>query len=387
MNAIANAVSTAAAGLKLPGFVAAASHNGVSLFSGAFGAQAADAPDAMAEDSIFWLASMTKAVTAVAAMQLVEAGKLSLDAPIGDVLPVLGKAQVFDGFAADGSAKLRAPLRAMTLRHLLTHTSGHVYDMWNSEFAAAAKALGVPNLGTGLNAALDTPLMFDPGSNWEYGIAIDWVGKAVEAASGLTLDAYFERHIFAPLGMADTGFVPTPAWGERHAGLTRRLPDGSIAAFALGFPEAPEFHGGGGGLHATAADYLRFLQMILNGGSLDGARILAPETLAIMCANHLGDIALRTLPSANPMITLDLDLTGGARAHWGLSWQINPDAGANGRSAGSVAWAGVANCYYWADPAANVAGVLMMQMLPFADAQAQALFGAFERAVYTAVRG
>ncbi|MGL4543355.1 MAG: serine hydrolase domain-containing protein [Polymorphobacter sp.] len=384
---IAQALAAAAAQHPTPGFVAAANHDGKSLYSGAFGKFAADAPAAMTEDAIFFLASMTKAVTAVAAMQLVEAGKLDLDAPIGGLLPELGRAQVFDGFAPDGSVRLRAPARPITLRHLLTHTSGHVYDMWNSDFAQVAKALGIPGLGSARNAALDTPLMFDPGSDWEYGIAIDWVGKAVEAASGAALDQYVERHIAGPLGMVDTGFVPLADWATRHASMTSRAADGAIRALDLQFAPDPEFHGGGGGLHGTAADYLRFLQMILNGGELDGVRVLKSETVAQMAANHLGDVQLRTLPSANPMFTNDLALTPGAPAHWGLSWQINPLPGENGRSAGSLAWAGIANCYYWADPKANVAGVLLMQMLPFADPDAMALFGAFERAVYAAVRG
>ncbi len=381
---IAAALAAAAARHPTPGFVAAASRAGKLLYSGAFGTLAADAAAPMRDDAIFWIASMTKAVTATAAMQLVEAGKLDLNAPLGGLLPELGRAQVFDGFAADGSVKLRAPRRAVTLRHLLTHTSGHVYDMWNADFAKAAKALGIPGLGTGKNAALNTPLMFDPGSNWEYGIAIDWAGKAVEAASGESLDAYVERHIAAPLGMVDTSFVPRASWATRHAGMTARTPDGSIVPFSLGTPADPEFHGGGGGLHSTAADYLRFLQMILGGGSLDGARTLKAETVATMRANHLGDVALRRLPTTNAGITHDLDLTPGAAGQWGLSWQINPQPGPHGRSAGSLAWAGLANCYYWADPATDIAGVLMMQMLPFADPDAMSLFAAFERAVYDA---
>lgn len=386
MSAIADALTASAATRALPGFVAAAVHNGTPIFSGAFGPRAADAPAPMTQDCVFWIASMTKAVTATAAMQLVEAGKLDLDAPLGPWLPELGRAQVFDGFAPDGSVKLRAPKRPVTLRHLLTHTSGHVYDMWNADFAKVAKALDTPGLGTGRNAALDTPLMFDPGSDWEYGIAIDWAGRAVEAASGESLDSYVERHIAAPLGMVDTSFTPRAAWEARHAGLTARTADGSIVPFSLAVPADPESPGGGGGLHSTAYDYLRFLQMILGGGSLGAARILAPETVALMRANHLGDVALRKLPTTNAAITHDLDLTPGAAGQWGLSWQINPAPGPNGRSAGSLAWAGLANCYYWADPATNVAGVLLMQMLPFADPDAMALFGAFERAVYSAIR-
>ncbi|HPU16957.1 MAG TPA: serine hydrolase domain-containing protein, partial [Polymorphobacter sp.] len=228
---IAQALTAAAVQHPTPGFVAAASHNGKSLFSGAFGTLALGGPTSMTTDAIFWLASMTKAVTAVAAMQLVEAGKLDLDAPLGGLLPELGRAQVFDGFAPDGSVKLRAPKRPVTLRHLLTHTSGHVYDMWNADFAKAAKLLGIPNLGTSKNAALNTPLMFDPGTNWEYGIGIDWAGKAVEAASGETLDAYVEAHIAAPLGMVDTSFVARASWATRHAGMTARTPDGGLKPF------------------------------------------------------------------------------------------------------------------------------------------------------------
>ncbi len=370
-----------------PGFVAAAMHKGQPLHLSAQGARDFGGETPMTPDTVFWLASMTKAITATAAMQLVEQGRIELDAPLGVILPDLAAAQVVDRFDNMGAPILRAPKRPVTLRHLLTHTSGYVYDMWNAEFARACDSLGVPSLGTGLNAALQAPLMSDPGEAWEYGIGIDWAGKVVEVVSGQTLDAYFQDHIFQPLGMTNTAFAPTADMASRAAGMTVRTPDGGIVPFQLPMNPAPEFWGGGGGLSGTAGDYLRFLQMVLNGGTLDGVVVLKPETMMEMQRHQLGDVRVRKLATAAPFLSHDLDLAPGSTAHWGLSWQINPEMTAEGRSPGSIAWAGLANTYYWADPVEQVAGVFMTQMLPFSDPECLAVFRAFERAVYDEVRG
>jgi CubicO group peptidase (beta-lactamase class C family) len=366
-----------------PGFVAGAVRGGETLYRGAFGPSDLKGGPPIRTDAVFRIASMTKAVTGVAAMQLVEAGRLDLDAPLGEIVPALGAVQVLEGVDANGAPRLRDPRRPVTMRHLLTHTSGHCYDMWNADLAAYMAHTGKPNIGSGLNAALDLPLMFDPGEKWEYGIGIDWAGKVIEAVSGQSLDVYMAEHIFAPLGMVDTAFSPTPAMAERLAGLNTRLEDGGMAPIDFPAPGGPpEFWGGGGGLLSSLDDYLNFLQMVLHGGTWNGATVLKPETMALMSRDHLDGVPIRRLTTAVPFLTRDLTLAAAEPAGWGLSWLINREPGRNGRTPGSLAWAGLFNTYYWADPAARTAGVLMTQILPFEDPNALALFGAFERAVY-----
>src|SRR3989442_1607264 len=174
---------------KMPGIVAMAATDKAVLYQGAFGRRELGKDAAMALDTVVWIASMTKAITAAAAMQLVERGKLALDAPASQLAPGLAKAQVLEGFDAAGQPRLRAPKRPITLRHLLTHTAGYGYEIWRTEIARYQTATNTPGITTCTNAALTTPLLFDPGEGWEYGINIDWVGKIVEAASGQRLDA------------------------------------------------------------------------------------------------------------------------------------------------------------------------------------------------------
>jgi len=372
MNTVEDKVRIAAAGLSVPGFVAAATRDGAPICEFAVDQR---------QDAVFWIASMTKAITAVAAMQLVEAGKVSLDEPLGAILPLLEEVKVLDGFGPDDTPILRAPKRPVTLAHLLTHTSGYAYAMWNADIGRYTAKTGLPDLGTGLNAALDLPLMFDPGERWEYGIGIDIAGKVVEALSGQTLDAYFANHIFTPLGMADTAFRPNSSMRERLAKMTMRTVDGGLTPIDFALTESPEFWGGGGGLYSTAADYLVFLEALLNGGRGANGRILDAETVDRMAAHRISPVPVRRLTSVIPFLTNDLDVDCEG-ADWSLSFQVNPAQGRNGRSTGSLAWAGLANTYYWADPTRHIAGVLMTQLLPFADSKVMSLFQAFERAVY-----
>ena len=374
MGNIEERLKEAAAGLTIPGFVAAATRDGERICDLAVGQR---------PDAVFLIASMTKAITAVAAMQLVEAGKVGLDEPLGPILPLLDRVQVLDGFAPDETPILRAPKRPVTLAHLLTHTSGYGYSLWNAEIGRYLAKTGVPDVGSGLNAALELPLLFDPGERWEYGVGIDIAGKLIEAIGGQSLDAYFTEHIFAPLGMADTGFRLTQAIRARLAPMNTRTPEGAIAPIDFGMPSEPEFWGGGGGLFSTAGDYLAFLNAILDGGVGPHGRILKAETVKRMAAHRIGPIPVRRLPTAMPALTNDLDL-GFDGAEWALSFLVNPGPGRHGRAEGSLAWAGLFNTYYWADPAHRVAGVLMTQLLPFADPQVLALFETFERAVYDA---
>src|SRR6476661_1810002 len=288
---------------EIPGVVAMAATGSEVIYQGAFGKRDLSKDDAMTGDSVFWIASMTKAVTTAAGMQLVEQGKLSLDEPIGKLLPDLASPQVLEGFDAKGEPKLRAAKNPITLRHLMTHTAGFAYDMWNGDVGKYLEKTGTPGIISCLNAALKTPVMTDPGTRWEYGTNIDFVGKAVEAVSGKKLDTYLRDNMFAPLGMSDTGFKITDSMRQRLVGMHARGPDGALAPLPFELEQAPEFHMGGGGLYGTAADYIKFTQMILNKGRGNGNQVLKPETVAQMGQNHIGDLTIGKIPTMAPMYT------------------------------------------------------------------------------------
>jgi methyl acetate hydrolase len=367
---------------EIPGVVAMAATSREVIYQGAFGKRDLGKDDPMTPDSVFWIASMTKAITTAAAMQLVEQGKLALDAPIGKLLPDLASPQVLEGFDDSGEPKLRAASRPITLRHLMTHTAGFCYDMWNADMGRHMEKTGTPGIITCQNAALKTPIMTDPGTRWEYGTNIDFVGKAVEAASGQRLDAYLRDHVFAPLGMDDTGFKIGDSQRKRLVGMHARGPDGVLAPIPFELEQDPEFHMGGGGLYSTAGDYIRFCQMILNKGKGNGNQVLKPETVATMGENHIGELVMTKMTSVAVAYTNDVDLYPDIVKKWGLSFMINTARTPEGRSAGSLAWAGLANTYYWIDPARDITGVILMQVLPFADGKCLEAFAGFERGVY-----
>ena len=370
---------------EVPGVAAASGNRGGTLYEGAFGRRGLDRPDPMTPDTVAWIASMTKAVTTVAALQQVEAGKLALDSPIGEAVPALAEPKVLEGFEADGAPKLRPARRPITLRHLLTHTAGFSYDIWNADIGRHMERHGLPGIITCRRAALDTPLVADPGERWEYGINIDWAGLAVEAVTGQRLEEVLRERVLGPLGMADTAFRIGTAQRARLASMHARGPDGSLAAIPFEVPQEPEFHMGGGGLYGTAPDYLRFCRMVLNGGALDGARVLSPETAAEMGRNQIGPLKVRKLETALPNSSNDAEFFPGMPKGWSLAFMVNDeDAPGGGRSAGSLAWAGLANTYYWMDPKRDLAGVVVTQILPFADPKVLDLLGAFERAVHAA---
>ena len=353
----------------VPGLVAIAANEKGIIYEGAFG-------PSITADSVFWIASMTKAITGVACMQLVEQGKL---------LPQLEQPMVLEGFDASGAPKLRPAKRAITLRHLLTHTAGFTYSIWSEPMAQFEKVTGTPFIGECKNATFNAPLMFDPGDRWEYGINIDWVGKAVEAVSGQSLEVYFKEKIFAPLGMTDTGFLISSSQKARVAPMFSRQGDGSLKPMDFEMPQRPEFFMGGGALFSTPRNYIAFLQMLLHEGTFNGAQVLKPETVALMRQNHIGDLNVVTLKTVQPETSKDANLFPGMPQKWGLSFDINTEQGPAGRSAGSLAWAGLFNTYFWVDPNKRVTGTILTQLLPFADDQVLKLFAKFESGLYAAI--
>ncbi len=366
----------------VPGVAAFAVAGGDFAYEGAFGRRDLSKNDEMTVDTVVWIASMTKAITSVAAMQLVERGKLELDAPVSAILPELSSVQVLEGFDENGKPRLRPPRRPITLRHLLTHTSGFSYDIWNADIGRYMRYAGVPGIITCQNAALRTPLVADPGTRWEYGISIDWVGKLVEAVSAKRLPDYFEENIFGPLGMNDTRFVLSESQRLRLAGMHQRQSDGSFTVIPFEVPQNPEFFMGGGGLYGTGRDYMKFLRMFLNGGRANGSQILRPESVAAMTQNQIGELTVRPLKTAIPELSNDLEFWPGITLKWGLGFLINVEQLPTGRSPGGLAWAGLANTYFWLDLTKKVAGVFLSQILPFGDTRALTLFGEFERTIY-----
>jgi len=368
---------------EVPGVVALAGTAEGPIYQGAAGKRALPEGPDMTVDSVFWIASMTKAVTSTAAMQLVERGKLRLDQAVGEVLPELASARVLEGFDAAGEPKLRPAKRPITLRHLLTHTAGFGYDIWNADLLRYQEKTGTPGIITCENKALTTPLTFDPGDRWDYGINIDWVGKAVERVSGQTLGAFFHENLFEPLGMKDSVFKLGDAQRHRLVGMHTRQTDGTLAPMPFEIPQEPEFQMGGGGLYGTGADYLAFATMFLNQGRARGGRqVLKPETVRAMSENQIGGLDVRMLKTVIAPYSNDAEFFPGVVKKWGLGFMINTERVPGGRSAGSLTWAGLGNTYFWIDPAKGIAGVILMQLVPFADAKALALYDRFEKAVY-----
>jgi methyl acetate hydrolase len=364
---------------EIPGVVAMAANGQSVVYEGALGFRDIATASRMSTDTVFRIASMVKLLTSVAALQLVERGKLKLDEPAGNTDPTLGSAQVLAGFDAKGGPQLRPAQRPITLRNLLTHTSGLSYPLWDSSVVRYLKVARS-------NPALPRmPLMFEPGSRWAYGGSLDGVGRMVEIAGGQRLDRYFSDHITGPLGMSDTGFSLTEEQRARQASLHVRDANGKLLPYPLEKPNVPRVPSGGGGIYSTAPDYLILLQALLNGGSLRETSILRPETVALMAENQIGNLKAGILKTTNPALSNDVDLFPGVQLRWGLGHMINIDPVSGGRKAGSLTWAGLLNTYYWIDPTTRIAGVIMMQILPFADRQALKAYRQFESEICHAV--
>jgi methyl acetate hydrolase len=369
---------------KLPGVVAMVASGDRVTFQGALGKRDTTKNVPMTPDTIFRIASMTKPVTSVAMMQIIESGRVKLDEPAATYAPELANVQVLDEFDANAKqAKLRAPKTPLTVRQLLTHTAGFAYEFFDPKMSAYAASGAVPSMRLGGDDGfLKGPLMFDPGTRWEYGISTDWVGRIVEKVSGQDLETYFREHIFRPLGMNDTFFNVPPEKQARVVALHVRQDDGSYVEPPPQPLKPVRFFSGGGGLHSTASDYLKFERMLLNGGTLGGKRVLKAETVAEMSRNQIGDLSLLPMTSLMPQFARNPIRIPGAMDKFGLGFGLNTNAVEGGRSAGSLSWAGIYSTYFWIDPAKKTCAVIMMQLLPFSDDAAVTTVEQFERAVY-----
>jgi CubicO group peptidase (beta-lactamase class C family) len=368
---------------KIPAAVAMVATADHVTYSGAFGQRDSASSEPLSPDAIFFIASMTKAVTCAAALQLVERRKLTLDEPAAKHLPELGRLDVLHGFDAAGKPILKPATKPVTLRNLMTHTSGFSYAFLDEKMFEYETKVGAPEPGA---VAPLTPLMFEPGTRWQYGTGIDWTGRLVEVTSGMNLEDYFQKNLLGPLGMKDTSFILKPEKFDRLVATYARQADGTLKESPRKMPDPPKTYNGGGGLHSTAADYVRFLQMILNkGAGANGQRVLEAKSVELMSTNQTGDLpAGGKMRSFMPHLSNDIDLHPGESDRYTFGFLLNPKGYPGGRSAGSLAWAGIFNTYFWIDPKRNFCAVLMMQFLPFADSEALGLLQEFERSVYAA---
>ncbi|MNB79681.1 Esterase EstB [compost metagenome] len=368
---------------RVPGVVAALVGRDGLVYEGASGQRTQGQAPAMTTDSVFAMFSTTKAITATAVLQLFEEGRLDLDAPARNYVPMIGELKVLEGFDSDGTPRLRAPRKHITTRMLLLHTAGLGYEFFNENYNRLAQEQGQPSIISGSLAALQTPLLFEPGEQWEYGSNMDWAGLVVEAITGKRLGEVMQQRIFEPLGMTDTAFTMTPSMLQRRASLHQRAEDGSLSAledFIL--PQAPEVHMGGHGLYSTVKDYCQFIRAWLNDGQGDHGRILKPETIRFAEKNGLENLKVKALPGVIPSLTNTAEFFPGMPKSWAMSFMINDQDAPTGRPAGSLAWAGLANLFYWIDRKNGIGGFWATQILPFADSVSVNAYLDFETAAY-----
>jgi methyl acetate hydrolase len=356
------------------------------IYEGAAGKRRLDQPADMTTDSIFAIFSTTKAITATAVLQLVEEGKLDLDAPAKRYAPDIGKLQVIEGFDAAGEPILRAPKRDITTRMLMVHTAGLSYDFMNQTYNRLAQEKGQPSVITASKACLMTPLLFDPGERWEYGTNLDWCGQIVEAIRGQRLGAVFQSRIFEALGMRDTTFELTDAMRQKLAGIHARSADGSLTPMDFELPAKPEVHMGGHGLYATIGDYMRFIRMWLNDGAGEHGRVLKAETVRMAEKNQLGNLKVTPITGVIPSLCNDAEFFPGQSKSWALSFMVNDEEAPTGRPAGALGWAGLANLFYWIDRQNGFGGFWATQILPFGDPTSFIGYMNFETAFYQSLR-
>lgn len=376
----------AAVAAGLPGVVAGVTDASRTLWRAAAGVRSLDTGEPVASDAVIALHSATKAVTATAALQCVEDGLLDLDAPARTYLPAIGELEVLEAIDDDGTARTRPPVREITARMLLLHTSGLAYDMFDRRYAVLARARRARRSATPLRDGLHAPLLHEPGERWTYGISLDWLGLIVAELRGQRLEDVFRERIFAPCTMTSTSFELPPALHARLVTLHRRGLDGAMTATRGEPPAVPELDLGGQGLFSTVDDYLAFLRVWLGDGSAPGGRVLRPETIA-WAVRGVPGLEVTPLPAAIPALTRAAEFLPGARKSWAYSFLVNDDDVPCGRRAGSLSWAGLANVFYWVDRATGVAAVWTTQSLPFFDPPAATAVADFERAVYRTFNG
>jgi len=366
----------------VPQAVAVAADRNGTIYEGAAGPRAVGQDEPVSADSVFRIASMTKMIVTVSALQQVEMGNLDLDAPVEKYCPQFADVKVLDGFDGE-TPRLRAPASKATVRQLATHTSGLAYWFWDSDIVRWEAATGTPNVLSGKNEIFTAPMTTDPGTRFEYGISIDWLGKVVEATSGESLKDYIDTHVTHPLGMWNTTFLMTEDQRARSVPVHVN-DDGNWVATDVDWNQEPDFWAGGGGLYSTPHDYLRFQRMLLNGGTLEDRKILDQASVDAAFTNQIGDLDFpAAIKTADPASSCDFNAGPGHK--WGLGLMLNTQQQPGMRAPGSGTWAGIFNSHFWVDRGTGVTGAIYSQFLPFVTPEALQMYADFEKALYASL--
>jgi methyl acetate hydrolase len=383
LDGILHGVTSGEPKTRVPGVVGMVTDRKGNIYEGAAGETVLGSGKAMAIDSVHAIFSTTKAITGTAVMQCLEDGKLDLDAPAKNYAPDIGKLQVLEGFDASGNPKLRAPKREITTRMLMLHTAGFGYDFFNEKYNTMAQKHGQPSVVSASRAAINTPLLFDPGDKWEYGSNIDWCGQVVEGIRGKRLGEVFKERIFKQLEIEDMAFTMTPSMKERQGDIHARGADGSLMPMSFTLPQPPELDMGGHGLYATVGEYMKFIRMWLNDGNGTNGRVLKKETVEAAIKNGLqANQKVVMLPGVIPSLSNDAEFFPGLKKSWSYTFMVNDEEAPTGRPAGAIGWAGLANLFYWIDRQNGIGGFWATQILPFGDAPSFIGYLNFETAVY-----
>ena len=360
----------------------AANREGV-IYQGAAGPREAGRSDPVTVDTLFRIMSMTKTPCTVAALQQMEQGNLDLDAPVVDYLPEFAKVEVLTGFDGD-TPILRPPARQATVKNLITHTAGFGYWFLSEQLVRWEKITGVPNVVAGSAASLTAPMLADPGEAFIYGINYDWLGRVVEAVTGVGLDVAIKQGITGPLGMDQTTFLMNDDQRPNSTPVHVRGEDGTWTSIGEVLNQEPDYWAGGHGLYGPPSDYIKFERALLRGGELDGTQILRPDTVDVAFTNQIGELDFPAeLPTADPAAACTF--LAGPGFKWGYGLLLNTADIPGMRRAWSGAWAGLCNTQFWVDRTAGVCGSIYSNFLPFVTPEAVKLYNDFERSVYAAL--
>ena len=366
---------------RVPGLSAMVSSQDKTIYKGHFGYSDLQGKKLVDDNSLFRIASMTKAVTSACIMQLIEKEKLSLETELKYFFPEVSAKKIIEGFDDQDQPIYSEPSNDILIKHLLSHSSGLGYEMWNKNISKLVEKGDLVSMMTNKKDFLDAPLLFNPGSSWEYGIGIDWLGVLVEEISGLNLQEYMKKNIFDPLEMKNTGYDLPSSEHARVAKVYNRT-DEDFSEIPFGVSEKYEFYSGGGGLISNIDDYSTFLKIFLNAGKGNEAQILKEESVQTMLSSVNKEIKMKNLETSSPPLTEDMIIMAGIEKSWSPGFMINHETSQSGRPENSAGWAGLFNSFFWIDTQNNMVSVILMQMLPFLEKGCVETLEDFESSIY-----